>query len=838
MKAWLDDVSLHARDEQTLFNCLEHFLSVCEAKNLFLHARKCRLFTKTLKWCGRVVTGKGYRLDPARLAGLQNMSMPTTAEELSEFAYCCRWMSVAIPQFAVRIAPLTAILEEAYSRSGRRTTKSIKRILLNSLSWGPTHVEAFHSLQDTLCNAITLSYPDPHKVVCVFTDASQHYWSGVVTQADASELSKPYRLQQHEPLGFLGSAFKGAERDWTTFEKEGYAIFQTFSKMDYLLQCQTRSHVYTDHRNLLFIFAPLSLEPALGRHVVSKVQRWALFLSGFSYVIEHIAGKDNVFADILTWWTRGYRVEESPRQAVCSMLLQDAEQLIPAADDIVWPGQEVFRNAQDAAEERPSEVVYCEEDRLWKKNGRIWIPTGDLELQLKVLVVSHCGTIGHRGQDATKSIVAESFWWPTVAADADELVRSCLHCIVTRSGKVVPRPLGSALHGSTPNEVVHMDYLYMGAGREDKRYVLVIRDDLSSYIWLWPTAACTGEAAAEALCAWLGSFGSMRWVVSDQGSHFRNKLMEGLTQETRVDHHFTTAYSPWSNGSVERFCREVLRACRALLHEWRLATQDWPAVTEAVQSILNHAPLTRLGLRNPETPAVYRTPLAVFTGHIPVRPLLRALPVERYTTAHTTDEVYARQLIAVEKLQSASEGMHRDVEARASANRQRQIDKHNAKNNLISPSFTVGDFVLVRHVQPGGHKLQFMWRARRVTKVVSRWVYEIQDLIKGKLDTVHARRLLLYRSDMDGKTASPSLMRAAIHSEARYETAETVRGIRSAGSIEVRVEWTGPPDEVDHTWEPLMQVSEDLPGLLADYLHTSGDRDLKRRALSECGLSL
>ena len=60
-----------------------------------------------------------------------------------------------------------------------------------------------------------------------------------------------------------------------------------------------KAHVFTDHRNLLFVFAPLALEPALGRHVVSKVQRWALFLSKYTYVIEHIDGDDNVFADIL-----------------------------------------------------------------------------------------------------------------------------------------------------------------------------------------------------------------------------------------------------------------------------------------------------------------------------------------------------------------------------------------------------------------------------------------------------------------------------------------------------------------------------------------------------------
>ena len=93
-----------------------------------------------------------------------------------------------------------------------------------------------------------------------------------MTQCSPEELDKLSPDQLHEPLAFLGSQFKKAELNWTMFEKEGFAIFQSFDKLDYLLTSGRQAHVFTDHRNLLFVFAPLALEPALGRHVVSKVQ--------------------------------------------------------------------------------------------------------------------------------------------------------------------------------------------------------------------------------------------------------------------------------------------------------------------------------------------------------------------------------------------------------------------------------------------------------------------------------------------------------------------------------------------------------------------------------------
>ena len=70
-------------------------------------------------------------------------------------------------------------------------------------------------------------------------------------------------------------------------------------------------HVFTDHSNLLFVFAPLTMEPSLGEHIMSKVQRWVRYLNRFEYAIKHISGVGNIYADILIGWVRGYRNEKS-----------------------------------------------------------------------------------------------------------------------------------------------------------------------------------------------------------------------------------------------------------------------------------------------------------------------------------------------------------------------------------------------------------------------------------------------------------------------------------------------------------------------------------------------
>ena len=148
LKAWRDDFILHSHTEEELLRVLERFVEICAERELFLSAKKCLFFESELKWCGRTISGKGYRPDPARLEGLKDAHCPETGEELCQFIHCCRWMSLAIPNFAERIAPLSEVLEKAYAKSGRRTKRSIRSMELRNLSWGKMHEKKIFELQD------------------------------------------------------------------------------------------------------------------------------------------------------------------------------------------------------------------------------------------------------------------------------------------------------------------------------------------------------------------------------------------------------------------------------------------------------------------------------------------------------------------------------------------------------------------------------------------------------------------------------------------------------------------------------------------------------------------
>lgn len=210
--------------------------------------------------------------------------------------------------------------------------------------------------------------------------------------------------------------------------------------------------------------------------------------------------------------------------------------------------------------------------------------------------------------------------------EVKEFTQGCINCIIYRAGERIPRPLATSLHGQKPNEVVHMDFLYMGiAEKRDVRYVLVLNDDVSSYTWLFASSSPDAETAAGALAKWIAAFGSMDWLVSDRGSHFTASIISILEEEEKIRHYFTTAYCPWENGTVERLCKEVIRAGRVLLSEWKMQEVMWPRILETMQAVINQSGVERLGKEEGGTN--WRSPMQIFMGRKPRGILARPQPI-------------------------------------------------------------------------------------------------------------------------------------------------------------------------------------------------------------------
>ena len=92
----------------------------------------------------------------------------------------------------------------------------------------------------------------------------------------------------------------------------------------------------------------------------------------------------------------------------------------------------------------------------------LWIPEDAEKLQARLMVCAHMKDAGHRGAVATLQRLSEYCCWLRMEDHVKEFVKQCLHCMDSKAGEKVPRPLGETVHGTSPGEVVHIDYLYVG----------------------------------------------------------------------------------------------------------------------------------------------------------------------------------------------------------------------------------------------------------------------------------------------------------------------------------------------------------------------------------------
>lgn len=837
-KAWLDDFMLFAKNEDQMLKILRRFFEICRNRRLIVSLPKSDFYLKEVLWCGRLINKDGVKFNPKNLSGLQNCDNPRTASELCEFVHGVSWISSTIPRFAERASILRELLEVAYAKAnGSRKKKSIAKFQLSDLGWNEKHVFAFNDLQEQLKEATRLTHRDPNMTLCIHTDASDRHWALVATQCKPEELNKLIQDQSHQPLAFLSGTFSDREEHWSTYEKEAFAVVQAFKKLDYLLACDTSTRVFTDHRNLLFTFNPISMEPSLGRHKVLKVVRWALFLSAFTYRIEHVPGDVNTWPDIMTRWMRGYRKPPSIRR-VSPAIPFSGVPVPPESPEFQWPSMEEILKTQDEHKNSvPKEAT--KESGLILVKGAAWIPDDCIDLKLRFLTIAHAGDSGHRGSDATEQALREKFYWKDQREDVRSFVSSCLLCVLGKSGEKIPRPLSTTLHASKPNEVIHFDYLFMGESDKHNKYVLVVKDDLSGYCWLEPTSSASAEHTANVLARWIRIFTTPSVWVSDQGSHFKNEVMQQLSSEHRIRHNFSVAYSPWANGTVENLMRSILSATRAMLSELKLAPQDWACVLPSIATALNQASLSRLGKNSN---GLSRSPLEVMTGIHPQRPLLRILHSDSdFVQAQTLTHARVLQVLKIDDLQKNLEEMHKDVTKSVSIRREKSIAAHNKSTNIQNQSFAVGDFVLVRRARDRVPKLHFKWYGPcRITAVYSSLVYGVTSLRGGKTERIHSARLTKYQDSLLEKPVPQETLDLADRTQSSYEVIDKIMNIGQApDGIFFQVQWEGLPDKRDWTWHPISELYDDTPELVKDFLnHHSKKKALISKAKRHLNLSL
>lgn len=491
--AIFDNLLVLCNNYEDAYVKLEKILLRCKERNLVLKFSKTFLGFSSVDFFGYRCEYGSYGLTDKRKASIKEIPFPKSLKEMQRFLGCAIFFTKFMPNFSILTAHLHDMTRKDFS--------------WDRSSWTRDYQGIFEAFKDELLKATSLYYPDYNLEWILRVDASESGVGFVLIQVSTDGIN--------QPIIFGSKKFTSASSRWDMFCKEAFAQYFGIKSCEYWL----RGKIFTlegDHANLQWIEQSL----------VPKVIRWRIYMQGFSFKFNHIAGRTNIIAD---WQSRLFNVS----------LESDA------------------------------------------------IPT--FHTRLEMLQSVHGGRSAHLGARKTWLLLNSKYPGHGISfAEVSEYISECTTCQKVRHSMTeVLVPIVRHLKNPGPRRVVGIDYLSLAKDKNGNIGVYVTRDHHSKLIQLYPTSNQSALNAATALFIYAITYGLFDTVMTDPGSEFTSSMLETLNAWFGVHHRISLTDRHQSNG-VEGGNKEILRHLRALVCDERIKDR-WsdPTVIGWISFIMN-----------------------------------------------------------------------------------------------------------------------------------------------------------------------------------------------------------------------------------------------------------
>ena len=745
------------------------------------------------------------------------------------------------------------------TKNGKPLKKSARDKISLENYWNDELKSSFFATKEVIKAASqnSLKLYDPSARLEIYTDASSEFWSSFLILVDDSG--------ERFPMFFNSGQFTKSEIHWSVSSKELYPIIRSLMRWDFItLSHPDYIHLYTDHRNLIFLLSPPSSSKV---STIGRLFRWVKLIQNFKIEAHFLQGADNVIADLLSRW--GYPkprlLEESPvhelqvvnGKAVFGSLIVPLESKVMrefVAASLKADNAEVLKALRVTTEDHFTtwmknrisflSPLYKDEDRknldlaeaflanmqlqfidekpegsnvesgIIKKEGKVWIPGPFLDNFCIALHIAY----GHASAQSELEIIDKEFYTGKTKVELKEALQwihqTCLNC--DKYPLLVRRPLHQIPHGRQVNEILHADYLSISGS-----YLLVIVEDLSRAVQLNFSSTCDAETVVNALIRYKAqhSLPEQFTLITDNGSHFCNQIIKRFQELVPFLHRTSVVYSPWTNGSAESVNAIVVRRLRALCSQYLLDESSWMTVIPLLESYINNTPNPR---RFGFTPNQIRGGIKssgqhLFPGRnqsIAVRPDL--VPV-----------VFNWQVVTPvneKRVREHHDKIHKELDAIAdkvfAAAESRRVKANGRLNENIVPSnmqYSVGDFVMisVQSKSKSRDKIRLTWNGPYlIEEITGHNVYKVSSPF-GKSEEVHAARIKFY--DGSDFKVSEEVKKQYLYNCGRFEV-DAILSLRFAnGDYQFYVKWKGFPEQ-QGTFEDAAQLFQDVPQMVKEFL--------------------
>ncbi|GFT56609.1 hypothetical protein TNCV_1313421 [Trichonephila clavipes] len=514
---YLDDIIVFSETFEDHLIRLRLVLKCLQEAGLKLNSKKCLFAAQEVKILGHLVSSNGVRPDPDKIKAVRNFPTPKNIHDIRSFLGLCSYFRRFIKGFCYLAEPLQSLLKSGVE-----------------FHWGPEEVEAFNSLKKALTSDPVLGMYDERASTEIHTDASGYGIGAVLVQIQNNV---------EKVIAYASRTLTKAEKNYSTTERECLAIVWATNKFrPYIFG--KHFTVVTDHHSLCWL---MNLKDPSGR-----LARWALRLQEHDFDVKYKTGKKHSDADALS---RNPVEEETETPDKFLAVTTSMNLAMEQKKDQDLAKLKLLSNSSKNEEFRFIDGILCRKN--FDPDGKLWLPVIPKHLRADILRHFHdAPTAGHLGFAKTYDRIRKRFYWPGMYRNVVRYVMHCRECQRRKSvpqrppGRLVPIPPAIA-----PFHRIGIDLL----GRFPKsahgnKWIIVCTDYSTRYATTkaLPTAE-VDEIAKFLLEEIVLRHGAPRVIITDRGAVFRSRLVSSLVDLCNIDHRFTTAYHPQTNGLTERF---------------------------------------------------------------------------------------------------------------------------------------------------------------------------------------------------------------------------------------------------------------------------------------------
>lgn len=543
---FLDDFIVTGRTREEHFENLRQVFQKLTEANLKVRWGKCAFFQKQVTYLGHVIDKNGIRKSKDKVEAILDAPAPQNATQVKSFAGMVNYYAKFVPRLSLLMGPIYELLKKDAE-----------------FSWSEDCANAFREIKNEIASDRILVHFDSKKPIVLTCDASQ---TGV-----AATLSHEFSDRSTRPIGFASRSLTRAEENYAMVDKEALAIFFGVKKFQQYLQGQ-KFVLKTDHKPLLAILGEHRGIPVMA---ASRLQRWAIFLSGFNYTIEYIKGTDNQPADYLSrsplGHSNGLQTQNPNERGTYLNFIEEFGTPVDAgAIEVGTQSDEVLKKVlqyvrlgwPERVEEAEIKPYHHRRNELTVERGcimwgfRVVIPT---KLRFQLLQELH---VGHLGIVKMKSVARSYIWWPGLDSDIERKAKACMGCLTTRDNprrvEISPWPVPEA-----PWQRIHVDFL----GPIRSSYFLVILDAYTKWVEVFKMTSITTEQTILRLRETFSRFGLPRLLVSDNGTQLVSAEFKDFLKRNGIEHVTSPTFYPASNGAAENAVRTFKKAMKAAMND-------------------------------------------------------------------------------------------------------------------------------------------------------------------------------------------------------------------------------------------------------------------------------